>query len=99
MDGRKNNGNKGHSTKAKGIDKRKNEYKKAVEEAISYEDVVSLLRKATMIALSDKPDRLKAMQMIFDYTLGKAKESIDLNADIKADVLFSELVKSIREDK
>lgn len=96
-DGRKNNG--GHSTKSKGLDKRKNEYKKAVEEAVSYEDVVKLLKKATTIALSDKPDRLKAMQMIFDYTLGKAKESIDLNADVKADVLFSELVKSIREDK
>ena len=26
-DNRKNNGNKGHSTKAKGADKRKNEYK------------------------------------------------------------------------
>lgn len=97
MDKRKNNG--GHSTKSKGIDKRKNEYKKAVEEAISYDDVVALLKKATTIALSDKPDRLKAMQMILDYTLGKAKESIELSADVKADVLFSELVKSIREDK
>jgi hypothetical protein len=30
MDGRKNNGNKGHSTKAKGDDKRKNEYRNSL---------------------------------------------------------------------
>ena len=34
-DNRKNNGNKGHSTKAKGVDKRKNEYKTALDKASS----------------------------------------------------------------
>jgi hypothetical protein len=97
MDRRKENG--GHSTKAKGVDKRKNEWKNAVEESVSYDDVKSLLTKAVQIGLSDKPDRLKAMQMVFDYTLGKPKESIDLNGQLGASFDFKEIVSAIRGDK
>lgn len=97
MDKRKENG--GHSTKAKGIDKRKNEYKKAISEAVSYDDVKQLLSKAVKVALSEDKDRLKAMQMVLEYTLGKPKESLDLNANIEGGINFKELVQSIREDK
>jgi hypothetical protein len=99
MDKRTNNGNKGHSTQAKGLDKRKNEYRKAIAEAVSYEDVVNLLQQATKVALSEDKDRLKAMQMVLEYTLGKPKESIDLRTDVDGGILFSELLSSIRGDK
>lgn len=97
MDGRKNNG--GNSTKAKGVDKRKNEYKQAIAEAVSYDDVKSLLSQAVKVALSEDKDRLKAMQMVLEYTLGKPKESLDLNANLDSGISFNELVRSIRGDK
>ena len=97
MDKRKENG--GHSTKAKGVDKRKNEYKKAISEAVSYDDVVKLLRKATKVALSEDKDRLKAMQMVLEYTLGKPKESLDIQGSIENGLDFKELITAIRGDK
>jgi hypothetical protein len=97
MDGRKNNG--GNSTKAKGVDKRKNEYKQAIAEAVSYDDVKDLLSQAVKVALSEDKDRLKAMQMVLEYTLGKPKESLDLNANLDSGISFNELVRSIRGDK
>lgn len=97
MDKRKNNG--GNSTKAKGIDKRKNEYRKAISEAVSYDDVKALLSQAVKVALSEDKDRLKAMQMVLEYTLGKPKESLDLNAQVEGGINFKELINSIRGDK
>jgi len=97
MDKRKENG--GHSTKAKGIDKRKNEYRKAISEAVSYDDVKALLSQAVKVALSEDKDRLKAMQMVLEYTLGKPKESLDLNAQVEGGINFKELINSIRGDK
>lgn len=97
MDKRKDNG--GHSTKAKGIDKRKNEYRTAISEAVSYDDVKALLTQAVKVALSEDKDRLKAMQMVLEYTLGKPKESLDLNANVEGGINFKELINSIRGDK
>lgn len=99
MDKRANNGNKGHSTKAKGVDKRKNEYRTAIAEAVSYDDVKALLTQAVKVALSEDKDRLKAMQMVLEYTLGKPKESLDLNANVEGGINFKELINSIRGDK
>ena len=42
MDKRKENG--GHSTKAKGIDKRKNSFKSALTEASTVEDVINVIK-------------------------------------------------------
>ena len=58
---------------------RKNEYRTAIAEAVSYDDVKDLLTQAVKVALSEDKDRLKAMQMVLEYTLGKPKESLDLN--------------------
>ena len=73
MDKRKENG--GHSTKALGVDKRKNEYKKVLEDALTSEqliDVVKMLyKKAT-----EKQD-VKASQILMEYYLGKPKETIE----------------------
>jgi hypothetical protein len=42
MDKRKQNG--GHSTKSKGVDKRKNEYRNALELAATVDNVVEVLK-------------------------------------------------------
>jgi len=76
MDGRKNNGNKGHSTKSTGTDKRKNDYKRAIEEAISVEDVALLIRRVKDIALSEDKDRMTALKTLLEYTLGKPHQTI-----------------------
>lgn len=74
MDKRKQNG--GHSTKSTGVDKRKNDYKKAVEQAITAEDISLILRKCKDVALSDDKDRMAALKIILEYTLGKPHQTI-----------------------
>lgn len=75
MDKRKNNGNKGHSTKAKGFDKRKNEYKKVLEEALTSDDLIQVVKMLFVKAI-EKQD-VKASQILMEYYLGKPKETID----------------------
>lgn len=77
MDKRKQNG--GHSTKAKGVDKRKNQYKQAVELAASTEDVVDVIKMLYTKATS-KAD-VKAAKLFLEYTVGKPTTPVD--GDIK----------------
>ena len=44
-DGRKNNGNQGHSTKAKGVDKRKNKYLELLDQASTPDEVVAVIKQ------------------------------------------------------
>lgn len=74
MDKRKNNG--GHSTKAKGIDKRRNNYKTAIESALTEDDVQLILRRCKDIALSEDKDRMSALKILLEYTLGKPDQTI-----------------------
>jgi hypothetical protein len=74
MDKRKQNG--GHSTKAKGIDKRKNDYRQAIEQAMTTEDIALILRRCKDIALSDDKDRMAALKILLEYTLGKPHQTI-----------------------
>lgn len=97
MDKRRNNGNKGHSTKAKGVDNRKNEYKKAIEQACSFDDVKKLLVKCMVIALSEDKDRMKALSLVLEYTLGKPKESLDVQAKIEGGISFDDLIAAIKQ--
>jgi len=79
MDGRKNNGNKGHSTKAKGIDKRKNPYKDVIHESISSDELGNVLRMLYNKAVT-KHD-VKAAQLLMEYTLVKPKQEFDITTD------------------
>ena len=97
MDKRRNNGNKGHSTKAKGADKRKNEYRKAIEQACTFEDVKKLLTKCMAIALSEEKDRMKALSLVLEYTLEKPKESLDVSAKVEGGISFNELIAAIKQ--
>ena len=73
MDGRKNNG--GHSTKTAGKDKRKNEYKKALDDASTIEDVVSVICMVRDKALEKKD--IQAAKVFLEYYLGKPNQTFE----------------------
>ena len=77
MDKRRNNG--GNSTKAKGVDKRKNQYKELLDLASTPEEVVEVIKTLKAKAI-DKQD-VNAIKLFLEYYLGKPKETkeIDLN--------------------
>tara|TARA_R100000935_G_C2830519_1_gene164764 strand:+ start:73 stop:363 length:291 start_codon:yes stop_codon:yes gene_type:complete len=81
MDNRKNNGNKGHSTKAKEgtIDKRKNEYRKALEEASDKQDVIDVINMIKIKAIKDKD--IQAGKLFLEYYIGKPKDSVDITTN------------------
>lgn len=77
MDGRRNNG--GNSTKTTGPDKRKNEYKKALEQAAGVEEVVEVLQMLHKKSI-EKQD-VKAAQLFLAYYLGRPEQSVNINPD------------------
>lgn len=81
MDKRKNNGNKGHSTKAKGdkIDKRKNEYRSALKEAATKQDVVDVINMIKTKAIKDQD--VQAGKLFLEYYIGKPKDEIDVTTN------------------
>ena len=74
MDKRKTNG--GHSTKAKGVDKRKNNFKSAISEAFTEEDVILVLRNMHKLATQD--DDIQAAKVFLEYTAGKPTQQMDV---------------------
>ena len=74
MDKRKANG--GHSTKAKGLDKRKNEYKNALELAADVEDVTEVI---SIVMRQAKDGDMQACKLFLEYYLGKPKQQIEQN--------------------
>jgi hypothetical protein len=92
MDKRTNNGNKGHSTKAKGVDKRKNQYLHLLDEASTDDDVISVIKKLKLCALNGD---VQAIKLFLEYYLGKPKETIETthninNFDIKKLINFED---------
>tara|TARA_R110002020_G_C16239629_1_gene769028 strand:- start:869 stop:1150 length:282 start_codon:yes stop_codon:yes gene_type:complete len=71
-DNRSNNG--GHSTKAKGVDRRKNNYKEALNNAVSVEDVEKVL---TALKIEAVTGEVPAMKLFLEYTLGKPTQTIE----------------------
>lgn len=76
MDKRKNNG--GHSTKAKGVDKRKNEYKEALSIASTLDDVVEIIK---VVKDEAKSGDLQACKLYLEYYLGKPIQTTDITSD------------------
>ena len=74
MDGRKNNG--GNSTKAKGVDKRKNEYKDVVNQVMTTENLCKVLNMLFNKAIKDEDT--PAAKLLLEYSLGKPKETKDI---------------------
>jgi hypothetical protein len=94
MDNRKNNG--GHSTKSQGADKRKNEYRNALELAASVENVVEVLKTVYDKAVN-KQD-MSAAKLYLEYYLGKPKESVDIHTSGDSVVSFNEILRAIKSD-
>lgn len=90
MDKRATNGNKGHSTKAVGVDKRKNEYKELLDLAATPDEVVEVI-KVLKIKAIEKQD-VNAIKLFLEYYLGKPKETIDANLTLN-DFNIKELVR------
>ena len=93
MDKRKENG--GHSTKAKGIDKRKNRYLELLNEASTDEEVVKVIQTLKQKAIKDQD--IQAIKLFLEYYLGKPKETIETthnlnNFNIKDIITFKENV-------
>lgn len=89
MDKRKNNG--GNSTKSKkGFDKRKNEYRKALEQAATVQDVVDVISTVKDKAIN-KQD-IQAAKLFLEYYLGKPKETMDITTDGQK-LSFKDLLK------
>jgi hypothetical protein len=78
MDKRKENG--GHSTKAKGIDKRKNVYRDVIAESQTPEDVKNVLNMVKHKAIADQD--IAAAKLYLEYTLGKPDQTIELDGAI-----------------
>lgn len=88
-DGRKNNG--GNSTKAKGVDRRKNEYKTALSEASTVEEVKEVINKLKKMA---KGEDLQAIKLFLAYYLGNPKDTLEsINYNIDDEELTDELIK------
>ena len=95
MDKRINNG--GNSTKTTGLDKRKNEYRKALELASTPKDVIQVIKKLKEKAV-DQGD-VTAIKLFLEYCLGKPKDSIEIEGNISGGFNFNEIIAIIRGDK
>lgn len=84
MDKRKENG--GHSTKTKGVDKRKNSYRQAINEAFSNEDVIAVLKKCKVDWLEH--DNIQAAKVFLENLVSKPTQELDVTSN-------GETIKSI----
>jgi len=95
-DGRRNNGNKGHSTKpTRPDDKRLNPFRKVLKEAVTAEQV-----KEIIVAMYNKAKEgdVKAATLLMNYYLGKPKESIEITGTQEVSFKLSKLISFEAED-
>jgi hypothetical protein len=74
MDKRKQNG--GHSTRTKGADKRKNEYKDVVKSVVTVEKLAEVLTMLLGKAINEQD--IPASKLLLEYALGKPTETKDI---------------------
>ena len=74
MDKRKNNG--GHSTKTKGADKRKNEYRDVVKSVVTVDKLAEVLKMLLGKAIEEQD--IPASKLLLEYSLGKPTETKDI---------------------
>lgn len=69
--------NGGHSTKAKGFDKRKNEYKEVLKNALTFDDLTGVIKMLFNKSVKDKD--VNASKILLEYYLGKPTQTIEQN--------------------
>ena len=77
MDKRQFNG--GNSTKSKGVDKRKNEYKNVLNDALTEGDLKDVIKM--LLRRSVKKDDTGAAKILMEYYLGKPQASMDITSN------------------
>lgn len=82
-------GGSNHSTKSKGFDKRKNRFRKAIDEAFTGEEVVKLLR--TCLSEGNAGD-MQAAKVFLEYTVGKPKQEVEVSNPDGIKLSLSDLV-------
>ena len=65
-----------HSTKAKGADKRKNEYKDVVKSVVTVEKLADVLKMLLGKAIDEQD--IPASKLLLEYSLGKPTETKDI---------------------
>lgn len=85
MDKRKHNG--GHSTRSRGIDKRKNEYKEVLNDALNEDELKKVVRMLYGKAVNDEDTN--AAKILIEHYLGKPKQTIDQN-NTNYDIVWNE---------
>ena len=87
MDNRRNNG--GNSTKSSGLDRRKNQYKSALAEASTKDDVIQVI-----LSLKDKAitGDVNACKLFLEYYLGKPTQLLDVQTQYKMPEWVHELL-------
>jgi len=71
-------GNGGWSTKAKGIDRRKNPFKQLITEATSQENFIAVFQTLEASAMSGD---VQSAKLYLEYTVGKPMQSVDITSD------------------
>lgn len=97
MDKRKNNGNKGHSTKAKGIDKRKNQYKNVLAGTIKESDLAQVFQMLFDKAVQEED--VQAAKLIIEYAVGKPSQQLDVTSEHRVSQDFAKLISFTEEDE
>ena len=75
MDKRRLNGNKGHSTKAKGLDRRKSEYKEVLNTSLTPDELSDVVKGLYDKAIQDKD--VPASKLLLEYYLGKPTQKVE----------------------
>jgi|AntAceMinimDraft_16_1070373.scaffolds.fasta_scaffold22327_2 hypothetical protein len=78
--GRESNG--GHSTKAKGIDRRKNPYKDILNDALTEKQLLEVVRMLHKKATEDFD--VAASKILMEYYLGKPTQQMDINTNVES---------------
>ena len=71
-------GNEGWSTKAKGIDRRKNPFKALITEATSQENFIAVFQTLEASAMSGD---VQSAKLYLEYKVGKPMQSVDITSD------------------
>ena len=89
---------KGNSGKPKGSIHKLNEYKQALQDAITTNDIEAITEQLTKQA---KGGCIASIKLLLEYTLGKPTQMvINQNYDHNPPTMnFNELIKSIRNEK
>ena len=71
-------GNVGWSTKTKGVDRRKNQFKQLINDATSEQNFISVFQTLEASAMSGD---VQSAKLYLEYTVGKPMQSVDITSD------------------